>query len=119
MKFKIPKSFTIHGHLITIKEVEFCEDAEYGYYDSTAGLIVIAHKINRNGKIFELTPIQIEHTFYHEVIHVFQYHSCGEFNEIQAQTWAGLLLEFIHTSDIVISPNTIYVPLNKEEDEQK
>jgi hypothetical protein len=108
----IPKSFIIHGHTITVEVVELCKDSsEYGYYDDVSEKIVIAKSVKVNDTIVKLSQVQIEHTFLHELIHCFQFHIKGEFDEVEAQSYAGLLLEFFSTSHIKIDPNTIYTPI--------
>jgi hypothetical protein len=112
---KIPKSFIIHGHTISINVVEFCNDSsEFGNYNPATEEITIATKIMDGSKVHELNQTQIEHTFWHELIHAFQFHVKGEFDEGEAQAYAGLLIEFFKTSGIKIDPNTIHEPINKD-----
>lgn len=109
---KIPKQFILHGHTITVREVEKLKSNNYGEYDSVREQISIAHKIESDGELVELTQTQIEATFFHELLHAFQWHIKGETDELEAQAYAGLMLEFIRTSGIKIDPNVIYEPLN-------
>jgi hypothetical protein len=111
---KIPKSFIIHGHTVNVKLVEFCESG-FGNYNDATEEITIATKIMDDNKVYELTQVQIEHSFFHELIHCFQFHTKGEFNEAECQSYAGLLIEFFKTSGIKIDPNVIYEPINKDD----
>ena len=105
---KIPKQFILHCHVINVIEKEYdTEGTRYGYYDSVREEIVIFNKIKINGDIIELSQVQIEASFMHELIHAIQWHSKGEFNEQEAQTYAELLLEFIKTSGVKIDFNVI------------
>jgi hypothetical protein len=112
---KLPKSFVIHGHTITVNIVEFCDDPSvFGTYNDVTEEITIATKIMDGTKIHELSQIQIEHTFLHELIHCFQFHVKGEFDEGEAQAYSGLLIEFFKTSGIKIDPNVINEPINND-----
>lgn len=98
---KIPKSFKIHCHTITVKveELDSADDNRYGYYDSVREEIVVFRKVRSNGEPVELTETQLESTFYHELIHAFQWHIKGTTDELEAQSYAGLLLEFLETKE--------------------
>lgn len=105
---KIPKHFIIHGHNINVYQREIdLEDNRYGYYDSVREEIVVFNKIKSNGDTVSLTQTQIESTFWHELMHAFQWHIKGETDEWEAQSYAGLMIEFIKTSGIKINPNII------------
>lgn len=45
MIMKIPKQFTIHGHTINIRVVEYAKGNQYGYYDNVREEILIARKV--------------------------------------------------------------------------
>jgi hypothetical protein len=111
----IPKSFIIHGHTVTVNIVEFCENpTEFGNYNDAAEKITVATSVkDENDKVVELTQTQIEHTFWHELIHCFQFHIKGSCDETEAQSFAGLLVEFFNTSHVKIDPNVIYSPMEK------
>lgn len=111
---KLPKSFVLHGHTIKVREVDKLKSNNFGHYDDAREEIVIAHKLeDADGELVTLSPEQIEHTFYHELFHVFQWHAKGETNESEAQSYAGLMLEFIKTSGIKINPNVVHDPINE------
>lgn len=99
---KIPKQFTIHGHIVKViqKDLDNPTDNRLGYYSSIEEEIVIFNKAWSDGVSVNLTDTQILCTFIHELIHCLQYHIEGESNERDAQSYAGLVLEFIQTSNI-------------------
>jgi hypothetical protein len=98
----IPSKFIIHGHTITVNIVEFCDDpGEFGCYNSVLEEITIATKVLEGTKAIELKQYQIEHTFVHELLHCFQFHIRGSYDESEAQSYAGLFLEFLNTKENV------------------
>lgn len=96
----IPSKFIIHTQEIKVilKDVDL-EDTRYGYYDSVKEEIVLFRKIKSNGETVELTEKQIEMSFYHELCHAFQWHIKGETDEWEAQSYAGLIMEFLNTKE--------------------
>lgn len=108
---KIPKQFTIHGHTINIRVVEVDEKNRYGYYDNVREEILIARKVKSGGVLVELTDLQIEATFWHEVFHAFQWHITGDADEIEAQSFSGLMIEFLRTSELKIDPRIVHEPI--------
>lgn len=111
---KIPKHFTIHGHEIKVilKEIDNKEDNRYGYYDSAKEEIVIFNKVRSNEEPVILNNTQIEATFWHEVMHAFQWHIKGQTDECEAQSYAGLMIELIKTSELKIDPKIVHEPLS-------
>lgn len=93
----IPTQFTIHGHTVKVirKEIDNREDNRYGYYDSVKEEIVVFNQVRSNDEPFLLTDIQIEATFLHELMHCFQWHIKGQTDEWEAQSYSGLLIEFL------------------------
>lgn len=114
---RIPKQFILHGHTISVREVEKLKSNAFGEYDDARELITIAHKVESGDELVTLTSEQIEHTFWHEVIHAFQWHTQGKYDEAEAQAYAGLMIELIKTSGLKIDPNTIHEPINNTYDE--
>ena len=96
---KIPEQFIIHGHIVKViqKEIDTIGDNNYGYYDDVKEEIIIFRKVRSGEEPVTLTETQIEATFWHELIHCFQYHTKGEYNEQEAQSYSGLLIEFFKT----------------------
>lgn len=88
----IPKEITIFKHRIKVSFVRTLDDA-FGKFDPVKNEIKIAQYAHSNDKEVALSPVQILHTFWHEVFHVFQWFYEGEYNEGQSQTYAGFMLE--------------------------
>lgn len=103
MKFngtmKIPEQFIVHGHIVKVikKEIDNADDNRYGYYDSVKEEIVVFSKVRSDGEPVALTETQLEATFWHELIHCFQWHIKGETDEQEAQSYSGLIIEFLKT----------------------
>lgn len=113
---KIPKQFTIHGHIIKViqREIDGKEDNRYGYYDSVREEIVIFNKVRSDGEPVLLSDTQIEATFWRELFHCFQWHIKGQTDEWEAQSYSGLMIELIRTGGIRVDPNIIHEPINYE-----
>ena len=94
---KIPAEFIIHGHTIKVKVCGELENEKFGDYDCVKEEIRIARNIRRDRELIPLSDHQIETTFLHELIHVMQWHSGKEFSEEEAQTYSGMLYEFLNT----------------------
>lgn len=96
----IPEQFTIHGHDIKViyKEKDNYEDNRFGYYDSVKEEIVLFKQLHSQGEYITITETQIEATFWHELFHLFQWHSTGTIDEVQSQTYSGMMIEFFKTS---------------------
>lgn len=96
---KIPKQFIIHGHTVKViqKEIDSKEDNRYGYYDSVREEIIIFNKVRVDGEPVDLIDTQIQATFLHELIHCFQWHIKGQTDEWEAQSYSGLMVEFLQT----------------------
>lgn len=114
---RIPKQFTLHGHTINVREVEKMESNSYGEYNDVREKITIAHKVRDDEGLVELTQEQIEHSFWHEVFHAFQWHSKGEYDEAEAQSYAGLMVELLKSSGIKIDPNLVHEPVEHTYDD--
>lgn len=116
---KLPEHFIIHGHRINVyqKEIDL-EDNRYGYYDSVREEIVIFHKLKTEGEVVTLSQDQIEHSFWHEVIHAFQWHIKGTTDEWEAQSYAGLIIEFLKTSGLKIDLDIVCETINNAYDDR-
>lgn len=93
----------IHGHPIKVirKEIDNKEDNRYGYYDSVREEIVIFDKVRSGDEPILLTDTQIEATFWHELMHCFQWHIKGSTDEWEAQSYSGLMIEFMETQEVI------------------
>lgn len=90
----IPKEITIFKHTIKVRIVDILDD-KFGEFDPVKNEIKIAQYALLKDKEVALSEIQIHHTFWHEVFHVFQWFYEGEYNEGQSQTYAGFMLEVV------------------------
>ena len=88
----IPKEITVLNHTIKVEVVDILDD-KFGEFDPVKLEIKIAQYALSNDREVALSEIQILHTFWHEVFHVFQWFYEGEYNEGQSQTYAGFMLE--------------------------
>lgn len=94
---KLPKKFTIHGQEIKVirREIDSKENNRFGYYDSVREEIIIFDKVRSDDEPVLLTDTQIEATFYHELMHCFQWHIKGQTDEWEAQSYSGLIIELL------------------------
>lgn len=102
-----PKNYTINGQHISVEIVESLKDNDYGDYSDALERIRIAKTLIEDDKIIKLSKMQMENTFWHEVYHSFQFHCGKELNEVEASLFAGMMVEFIHSSGLRIVPNEI------------
>lgn len=91
----IYKTFKIANQLIHTIFVESLQGGEYGKFNDAKNQIILAKTVEIEGEIIELSPSQIENTFYHEVIHAFQFYYNNEFDEAQAQVYANFICEML------------------------
>jgi hypothetical protein len=93
----IPKSFTVGGQDIVVKQVEMCDDSDCGNITLSEGIIHIGDKITRSIKQSETSKLN---TFYHELTHAIL-RTMGEFelnnNEKFVCTFSGFLTEAIRS----------------------
>lgn len=99
---RIPEKFTINSQEITIELVNTLPDQNFGEYCCVTDKIKLATHVNDDGTVIPLKEEQIENTFWHELLHVFQWHSKGDFSEEESNTYAGYLLEFFKSSGLII-----------------
>jgi len=90
----IPKSFKIAGgKTINIKIVSHLDDSEFGNFNYTTNTISIAESVNGT----KISEEDMERTYYHELIHVFQWFYNVEFDEAQAQVYSNFIYEYINS----------------------
>ena len=100
---KIPEKFTINSQEITVEVVVQLPDQKFGEYCCITNKIKLARYVkDDDGPIIPLKEEQILNTFIHEVLHVFQWHSKGDFSEEESNTYAGYFIEFIKSSGLII-----------------
>jgi hypothetical protein len=97
---KIPTDFIVHGHKVTVSIISDIENgSNYGQYNDAKEEILIAQKVKCKDEWIELTETQLETTFLHELVHVLQFHSGDQMDEMVAQTYSGLLYEYLTTAN--------------------
>lgn len=92
---RIPTKFTINTQPITVLFVDTLPDEKFGEFDAVLNTITIANRVKHNDTTYELTEAQRLNTFFHEVLHAFQWYSTGEFSEQESCTYASYLVEFL------------------------
>lgn len=94
---KIPKSLTVGGQDIEVKQVEICEESDLGNIILGQGEIQIANNVSRNIPQSETSKLN---TFYHELTHAIL-RTMGEYelnsNEKFVCTFSGFLTEAIRS----------------------
>lgn len=101
---KIPEKFTINTQEITVEIVDQLQDQRFGEYNSITDTIRIAKCIkNDDGEVIKLKEEQILNSFFHELLHVFQWHCTGDTSETESSTYAGYFIEFIKSSGLTIN----------------
>lgn len=95
---KIPREFVIHGHTIHVYIYEKDgPDNRFGYYDCVREEIVVYKSVKVDNELVELNEAQMISTFLHELTHCIQWHVKGQTDEWEAQSYAGLIFEFLQT----------------------
>ena len=98
LKFTIPKTFKIAGMDFVVKNPETVNNGDdYGEYDDVINTINIAQKIG--DKLRTVKSKTQLNTFFHELIHTFQYYYNCTYDEAQAQVFANFLVEFFDTAE--------------------
>lgn len=94
----IPKHFECAGFTIKIEIVDKLKSNNYGQFCDATNTIKIAKtvEIEDEGTV-ELTEEQRFNTFFHELVHVFQFYYDNEYCEAQAQVFANFLCEYEKT----------------------
>lgn len=94
---KIPKSLTVGGQDIEVKQVDICEESDLGNIILGQGEIQIANNVSRNIPQSETSKLN---TFYHELTHAIL-RTMGEYelnsNEKFVCTFSGFLTEAIRS----------------------
>lgn len=93
----IPSEFKCAGFTIKVKIEESLPDNEYGHFCDALNEISIARTIEVDHKTIQLSEEQKENTFYHELIHCFQFYYDNDYSESQAQTFANFMCEYQRT----------------------
>lgn len=105
---KIPEKFTINSQEITVELVDTLPDQNFGEYCCITDKIKLATNVkDDDGTVIPLKEEQIENTFWHELLHAFQWHSKGDYSEEESNTYAGYLVEFFKSSKLIIKQDGI------------
>lgn len=91
----IYKTFKIANQKIQTILLDSLPGGEYGKFNDAKNEIQLARNIIVEGETIKLSPQQIQNTFMHEVIHVFQFYYNNEFDEAQAQVYANFICEML------------------------
>ena len=97
----IYKTFKIANQKIQTILLDSLPGGEYGKFNDAKNEIQLARNIIVEGETIKLSPQQIQNTFMHEVIHVFQFYYNNEFDEAQAQVYANFICEMLETGQIL------------------
>ena len=93
---QLPSEFKCAGNTIKVQLVEKEDNNNYGnWYDST-NTITIAKSIELEDKtVVRMTEDQLTNTFWHELIHCFQFYFDNSYNEAQSQVYANFMCEYL------------------------
>ena len=101
MLYDIPGSFKVadHTYYVEIKDFVYDENNEscYGIHDHGACTIEIAKKLKYKNYDIDLTDTQILNSFFHELVHVFQFFYDNQSDEAQAQSFANMIYSYVTT----------------------
>ena len=92
---QLPSEFKCAGNTIKVQLVEKTYNNNYGNWCDVTNTITIAKTIELEDKtVVELTEDQITNTFWHELLHYFQFYFDNSYNEAQSQVYANFLCEY-------------------------
>ena len=94
----IPLSFHLGGRDWKVTFHESLEKGEvFAKWLDTKAEIQIARNVNDDDSLEPCDDYSMEHSFWHELGHVFQYYSSGKTDDRFAQTFATYMMEFNKT----------------------
>ena len=94
----IPLSFHLGGRDWKVTFHESLEKGEvFAKWLDTKAEIQIARNVNDDDSLEPCDDYSMEHSFWHELGHVFQYYSTGKTDDRFAQTFATYMMEFNKT----------------------
>ena len=97
----IYKTFKIANQKIQTVLLDSLPGGEYGKFNDAKNEILIAKSVVVDDEVIELTEQQMQNTFFHEVIHAFQFYYNNEFDEAQAQVYANFICEMLESGQIL------------------
>lgn len=97
-----PTSFKCAGQTIKVIVEEFLPNNDYGYWDDATNEIHIAKNLKTSiseldTRTVKLTESQLQNTYYHELMHCFQFYYDNSASEAMAQSFANMICEFQNT----------------------
>lgn len=96
----IPEKFKIAGFDIKVELVDKTDDNNFGNWNDVTNTITLAKNISlKNGELTSLTERQIQNTFFHELLHAFQFYCGKEYSEIECNVFANFMVEFLETKE--------------------
>ena len=99
---KIQEKFTINTQEIKIEIVNKLPNQNFGEFNSITNIIKIAEYVEDDDKdLIKLKDEQILNTLIHEILHVYQWYSTGEYDETQSCTYAGYIVEFLKSTKLI------------------
>lgn len=94
----IPEQFKIAGFDIKVELVDKTDDNNFGNWNDVTNTITVAKNISlKNGELTSLTERQMQNTFFHELLHAFQFYCGKEYSEIECNVFANFMVEFLET----------------------
>ena len=94
----IPESFRCAGLNIKVEILDKLPSNNFGEYCDATNTISIGRKVDVEGKgEITLSDEHIINTFFHELIHVWQFYYDNHYSEAQAQSFANFMGEFFRT----------------------
>ena len=97
----IYKTFKIANQEIKTILLDSLPGGEYGKFNDAKNEILLAKSVVVDDEVIELTEQQMQNTFFHEVIHAFQFYYNNEFDEAQAQVYSNFICEMLASGQIL------------------
>lgn len=91
----LPKKFKIANQEIKVEICDSLPNGDYGLWDDPTNTIKVARYIDD----IELSKEQIYNSFYHELVHAFQFYFDNKYDEAQAQCYANFIREYLTTKE--------------------
>lgn len=89
-----PNKFKIANQTINVRIESHDKDNRYGYWNDVTCEIVLFENIEIEGNLIKLNEEQMCNTFYHELIHCFQFFFNNNYDEAQAQSFTNFIREY-------------------------
>ena len=93
---QLPSEFKCAGNTIKVQLVEREDNNNYGNWCDATNTITIAKTVELEDKtVVRLAEDQMTNTFWHELIHCFQFYFDNSYNEAQSQVYANFICEYL------------------------